>query len=140
MRIYVASKFENTKAVREAYAALQKDGHTITHDWTGENADGLHGEELELYLRGCAEKDVNGVTDGQGFLLLNHERVAGANTELGIAIAHKKFIVVIDGKHPDKPSNIFFHLPSVHHAKDIEQARTFFKIHQMLLDNLGSAA
>jgi hypothetical protein len=140
MKIYCASKFENTKSVREAYAALQADGHTITHDWTGENADGLHGQALELYLRSCAEKDVRGVSHGQGFLLLHHERVSGALTELGIAIALKKFIVVIDGKHPDKPSNIFFHLPDVHHAQSLEQARTLFNVHQMWLDEMGSSA
>jgi superfamily I DNA and RNA helicase len=136
VKVYVASKFENTKAVREAYEALKQDGHTITHDWTGENADGLSGD----YLRSCAEKDVSGVAKGQGFLMLNHERIAGGNTELGIAIALKKFIVVIDGKHPDKPSNIFFNLPDVHHAANIAQARTLFNVHQMWLDEMGSAS
>lgn len=135
MRIYVASKFENTKAVREAYKVLQKDGHIITHDWTGETADGLSGDALALYLRSCAEKDVEGVANGQGFLLLHHANVSGALTEMGIAIALKRFIVVIDGRHPDKPSNIFFHLPTVHHVRDIEQARILFNVHQMLLDS-----
>jgi hypothetical protein len=134
MDIYVASKFENKKAVREAYLALMADGHSITHDWTGEDAEGLEGEALETYMRGCAEKDVKGVEGGQGFLMLNHARIAGGNTEFGIAIATKKFIVVIDGHHPDKPRNIFFYLPMVHHARDLAEARILFNAQQMVLD------
>jgi hypothetical protein len=134
--VYVASKFENTKAVREAYEALKKDNHTITHDWTGENADGLHGAALDLYLRECAERDVAGVANCQGLLLINHELGCGMFTELGIAIALKKFIVVLDGKHPNKPRNIFFNLPDVHHAQSLEQARTLFNVRQMWLDEM----
>lgn len=133
MKGYVASKFENAEAVREAHKALRDDGHVITHDWTGEDAEGLEGEALEVYLQSCAEKDVEGVESGEFFLMLNHARIAGGNTEFGIAIAAKKFIVVIDGHHPEKPRNIFFHLPYVHHAKDLEEARKMLLAHELFL-------
>lgn len=133
MRGYVASKFQNSKAVQEAHAALRDDGHVITHDWTGESADGLSGAALEVYLQGCAEKDVDGVETGEFFLLLNHELMAGGFTEFGIAIAKRVFIVVIDGHHPDKPRNIFFHLPYVHHAKDLGEARKMLLAHELFL-------
>jgi hypothetical protein len=133
VKIYCASKFENTKAVREAYLALRDDGHTITHDWTNENAEMLAGHALEAYLQGCAEKDVAGVLEADAFLLLNHQLMAGGFSEFGMAIAADKFIVVIDGKHPEKPRNIFFHLPHVHHAKDLDDARKILLAHELFL-------
>lgn len=135
MKIYVGSKFENTKAVREAYLALRDDGHTITHDWTNENAEMLAGHALEAYLQGCAEKDVAGVLEADAMLLLNHQLMAGGFTEFGMAITADKFIVVIDGKHPEKPRNIFFHLPHVHHATSLEDARKILLAHELFLSH-----
>jgi hypothetical protein len=141
LRIYVASKFENTLSVREAHKALKDDGHVITHDWTGESAEDLRGEAREVYLQECAEKDVRGVLSADAFLLLNHVNMAGGFTELGMAIANEDcFIVVIDGKHKDKPSNIFFHLPFVHHATNLEHARALLKAHDLFLTQQKEAA
>ena len=135
MNIYVASKFENGKVVREAYAALQADGHTITHDWTVESAEGMTGEALHAYLQGCAEKDLEGVEKCDALLLINHANGCGMYTELGIALAHDKFIVVIDGKHP--PHNIFFNLAHVHHAKDLGDALKILAAHELFLREGG---
>jgi hypothetical protein len=140
MLIYVASKFENSKSVREAHAALREDGHTITHDWTSENATGKTGEELEYYLEDCARKDLHGVIEANGMLLLNHQLMAGGFSEFGMALMKRAIfgdgsilIVVIDGRHPEKPRNIFFHLSSfVHHARDLAHAREIFKAHDVL--------
>jgi len=131
MRIYVASKFENTTAVREAYRLLREAGHEITHDWTNESAEGLTGQEREDYLVRAALADVKGVMGASGILVLNHQRMAGGFTEFGIAIgAHwggrNTCIVVIDGHHEEKPRNIFFHLPFVWHAKDMKEALKIF--------------
>ena len=133
MRIYVASKFENTRAVRDVYEVLKEDGHVITHDWTGENADGLTGDAKEAYLQGCADKDVEGVLSADAFVLLNHVNMAGGFTELGMALAAGKFIVVLDGRHPQKPMNIFYHLPHVHHAKSVYDARQMLKAHALFM-------
>jgi hypothetical protein len=133
MRIYVASKFQNTKAVKEAYEALKADGHVITHDWTNESAEGMTGQALEDYLVLCAKKDLRGVQDGDALLLLNHQLMAGGFTEFGMAVAYGKYIVVIDGHHPDKPRNIFFHLPNIVHAKDLTDARKILLAHDHYL-------
>jgi hypothetical protein len=135
VRVYCGTKFENTKAVHEVYLALREDGHTITHDWTEENAEGLHGKFLEAYLEGCAEKDVDGVLSCDAFVLLNYAGMAGGFTEFGMALAAGKFIVVLDGKHPEKPKNIFYHLHSVHHAKDLEDARKMLLAHELFLQD-----
>jgi hypothetical protein len=123
VKIYVATKFENSKSAREAHEALKQDGHTITHDWTGENDQGLEGKVLEVYRDECAEHDVNGVLAGQGFLLLNHER-----------LGHRMCIVVIDAFEEGLPRNIFFHLSDVHKAKDLSEARAIFQTFQTILD------
>jgi hypothetical protein len=144
VKIYVASKFENSKAVREAHRALEEDGHEITHDWTNENADGLEGEAKEEYLKKCASKDVVGVLSGQGILVLNHERMAGGFTEFGIAIGSHWLgrymcIVVIDGHHEEKPRNIFFHLPFIWHVRNLKEARMVFKQYEEWCSHLPSA-
>jgi hypothetical protein len=135
MLVYVASKFENGKVVREAFAALQADGHTISHDWTVESAEGMSGEALHAYLQGCAEKDLEGVERADALLLINHANGCGMYTELGIALASNKFIVVIDGKKP--PHNIFFNLAHVHHAKDLDDAIKILAAHQQFLKGEG---
>jgi len=140
VKIYVASKFENSPAVREAHAALRDDGHVITHDWTSENAEALAGKALEAYLQGCAEKDVEGVLTCDALLLLNHQLMAGGFAEFGMAIAANKFIVVIDGKHPLKPRCIFFHLVHVHHVADLEEARKVLLAHELFLHQGAEAA
>lgn len=133
MNVYVASKFENVKPVQEAYVALKDDGHKVTHDWTGEDASQLDGKELEAYLQGCAERDMQGVLDADALLLINYTGCAGAYAEFGMALAADKYIVVIDGHHPDKPRNIFFHLATVHHAKDLEEARKMLLAYELYL-------
>jgi nucleoside 2-deoxyribosyltransferase len=120
--VYVASKFENTTAVREAHDKLIELGHRVTHDWTYEDASKLTGEEREKYMRLCAHKDLDGVKNCDVLLLINYPKCAGAFTELGIAIALHKHIVVVDAYKEGLPHNIFFHLPWVVIAADLEGA------------------
>ena len=141
MRVYAASKFENQAAVREVYRALREDGHTITHDWTEEDASQFEGDALEEYLCTCAEKDVRGVVDSEALLLLHYPKVSGAITEFGIALCKawqfpgSQLIIVIDAHKPENPRNIFFHLKFVRHAADLTEARRILKAHQVVLDH-----
>lgn len=132
MRLYVASKFENSGEVKKAIAALEKDGHIVTHDWTNEDATGKTGKELEDYLRFCADMDADGVVVGQGLLLLDHSPAPrGGYTELGIALCKKLLglrmcIVVVGTKYDGPfPQNIFTLL--VHRVDTLEEAREIFK-------------
>ena len=120
MNIYVASKLENYEQVREVYSSLAALGHEITHDWTAE----FFMEDKEDKQK-IAELDFNGVCDCDILFLINYQRCAGAFTELGIALHAGKVIVVVDGFHEEKPSNIFFHLPNVNHFDSIEDAIKF---------------
>lgn len=132
MKLYVASKFENKEAVRAAQLALINDGHTISHDWTPEDDTGLEGEALRQYHIKCATADLRAATLSQGLLLLSYPKMSGALSEFGMALAafllgHDITIVVIDAHKEGNPRNIFYSLPFVRHAKDLDDARTIFR-------------
>lgn len=107
MRVYVAGKFEETQAVRAIQAKVRAAGHEITHDWTGEDPAGRQGEELALFLKECAEKDLFGVMSADALVLLNHDRAFGAMTEFGLAVASQIPVFVLKSEVRD---NIFYNL------------------------------
>lgn len=119
MNIYVATKFEDGHFAKKVMAQLREQGHTITHDWTNENSEGLEGEELAAYLLKCANADLKGVQDCDLLLLLNHPHGKGMFTELGFAIALKKQILVV---RPKVAHNIFFHMEKTARVETIEEA------------------
>jgi len=108
MKVYVATKFEEATLAKRTMEALEVDGHSITHDWTGENSSGKEGEELRKYLLKCALADLNGVKDCDVLILLNHPHGKGMFTELGMALAFGKKVIVYA---PERANNIFFSLP-----------------------------
>lgn len=107
MKIYVAGKFEEGARVREVHQMLKDMGHEITHDWTREDASGYQGAEREAYFRRCAEKDFEGVKDCDLILVLNHDRLFGGATEMGLALAWGRVVYVVE---PAIRDNIFYHL------------------------------
>lgn len=107
MNIYVAGKFEETDAVRNIQATLRQAGHTITHDWTGENPENRTGKELADFLKECARKDLVGVINADVLVLLNHDRAFGAMTEFGIALANRIPVLILRSEIRD---NIFYNL------------------------------
>jgi nucleoside 2-deoxyribosyltransferase len=119
MKAYVASKFEEAPLASDVMRELEALGHIITHDWTNENADGLSGGALTTYLRECAERDVKGVVDCDVLVLLNHPHGKGMFTELGIAIARKKRIIVVQRS---LSNNIFLFLSECECVSTIDEA------------------
>lgn len=111
MKVYVAGKYEEKEAVRYVQKQLHNMGHTITHDWTGEDLGDRTGVVAASYLRMCAEKDVKGVENADAVVLLNHKNGFGLMCEMGIAIAHKIPVFIIDAKLRD---TVFFYLPGVY--------------------------
>lgn len=129
MRIYVAGKFEEKEAVRHAQACLVADGHRITHDWTASDATGMSGVILRDYLRACADADMEGVLSAGAVVVLNHAHGRGMFVELGMAIANGAFIVVIGGRDETLGDCLFYHLPFVHHARNLDHARALISAH-----------
>lgn len=107
--VYVAGKFEETAAVRAVQQRVRDLGCSISHDWTGEDPAGRTGAELEAFLAGCAQADMDGVLDADLIIVLNHDRLFGGAVEMGMALAYGKIVMVIG---PQVRDNIFFHLAS----------------------------
>lgn len=118
MRIYVASKFENTAEVWKVMDALKAAGHTITHDWTHESVGERQGAELDLFLLDCAQKDMTGVETADALFVINHEKGKGMWTEMGMAIAWSKPVFFCC---PERAYNIFCRLPGVEEFKTIDE-------------------
>lgn len=109
MKVYVAGKFEETVAVRAAQQALRDLGHEITHDWTQEDATGMEGDVLKAYYQKCAVQDYEGVLYSDVVLVLNHPKLFGGASEMGMALAWGRPVYVVN---PQIRHNIFFDLPS----------------------------
>jgi hypothetical protein len=125
MKFYVASKVENLVAVKKLIALLTSMGHVVTEDWTEKVATDLTGAALRQYLQARAVEDYNGVVTCDVLVFLNHPRCAGSFTEFGIALPISKIVVVVGAWEEDNPSNVFFHLPDVHHFDTDEEAAEF---------------
>lgn len=98
MNVYVAAKWEEKKQANAAQAKLSIRGHRITFDWT--TGDGTNKPKE-------AKTDYQGVVDADAVLVLNHEKLFGGATEMGIAIGRDIPVYVVGAEVRD---NIFFHL------------------------------
>lgn len=98
MKVYVAAKWEEKKKANSAQAMLSIRGHHITFDWT--TGDGSNKTKE-------AKTDYQGVVDADAVLVLNHEKLFGGATEMGIAIGRNIPVYVVN---PEIRDNIFFHL------------------------------
>lgn len=118
MRIYVASKFENTAEVWSVMDRLRGMGHVITHDWTREALGDRTGAEAEAYLVDCAQKDMAGVETADAVFVINHPAGKGMWTELGMALAWQIPVFFVC---PERAMNIFTHLPGVETFTSIDE-------------------
>ena len=114
MNVYVASKFENQVPVKKLQSLLKNAGHTISYDWTSENPDWSR--------RTMAEKDLDGVISADAIVLICYPKLSGAMVELGICIATRKHIVVVDSRRTGCNKCIFYDLPMIKHVRTIEDA------------------
>lgn len=101
---------------------LKAVGHEITHDWTVHEDGDRKGEELLEFFRKCAYEDFEGVANCDMVLLLNHEHGKGMFTEMGIALALGKPVIVTD---VNKANNIFFRLPGIYVLETVDEAVDF---------------
>jgi hypothetical protein len=104
---YVASSSKNFEEVKAARAILKLYYQIITHEWDKINESDLIKKCNVCVVNGA--KDTNGVKDCDIFLLLNHPAACGALSELGMALALDKQVVVYDAFTSGYPDNIFFY-------------------------------
>lgn len=120
MNVYIATKFENVAGFNKARALLEEFGHTVSHDWTVHNSadypirsEGRHEIALE---------DGSAVCDADAMLLLCEPNMAGAWTEMGIALALRKAIYVVNAFGEGVANNLFLHLKTVDCFDSVESA------------------
>ena len=131
MNFYVASKFENKKAVRNAINCLEPYGHHVTYDWTvSETISPLQ-----------AQRDLHGVlTADFTVVLLNYPtsdlicncgtgweqatQYKGTLIELGAALAMGQFVFIL-GDYLD--GHVFYELPQVVRINELMDVVRFFR-------------
>jgi hypothetical protein len=121
MRIYIASSFLNKENVRIARDLCVSAGHTITFDWTSEDAGERTGLELANYLSNAALKDYNGARTADVLIVLHDDRGRGMATEFGIALGLGIPVFIVGAYDPTgHMRNIFYHLHVNHCASIVE--------------------
>jgi hypothetical protein len=101
--VYVGAKFENKLQARLVMDSVQALGHEITWDWTPEDATGMEGGAREAYLAKCGEADVRGVLTANVFFMIPHPNAYGLMTELGLALASGKRIIIAGAVERETP-------------------------------------
>lgn len=110
-RFYIATALENAEVHKLLAKRLIDAGHVLTYDWT---THGSVQDDPHLWMK-VAQKEVEGVLSADWVIMLPGGR--GTHTELGLAIASRKKIVVVrDSAEVSKPGYrtcIFYHHYSV---------------------------
>jgi nucleoside 2-deoxyribosyltransferase len=119
MRVYVAGRFADAERLDNLAKSLTDDhGCTITHNWMT-----FQCEDKAEHAVVCAEKDVQGVkTADVVFMVMDHATYAyrGTFTELGIAVALDKTIIMVTSDQCACSQNVFWHLPQIIKVSTIE--------------------
>ena len=110
MKVYVAGTWENKVFVKEMMNAIEAAGHEITVDWTKH----VKSDDAVAY----AYEDMNGVLSCEVFVFVDPATMSrGKYTELGMAIAAGKSIIVLINGHEglDSGMGVFGYLISLYH-------------------------
>lgn len=110
MKIYVASSILNKKKVQKVQQKLTNLGHTITFDWTKDEAINKEASVV------CAFNDLGGVFTADCIVILAPGRI-GTFTEFGYALGLGRPVILVGFDANDCP---FFLLPSVQRINRIK--------------------
>ena len=122
---FVSGSIRHKDAIREIFAAIEAEGHYITHDWTRTDDIGVKRENsVEAGLR--AEADINGVLRADVYVLDSSNESIGKFMygELSVAIAAQQLgdgpqaIYIIGPLNHD--SIVYYH-PAVRRVDTIEE-------------------
>lgn len=106
MKFYVATAYGNRAEARAWMDFLESKGHTITHDWTGKAVDPAWPQDVkDEYLDRCGADDLNGVSNADCVLFINHAECRDAMAEFGMALGFGIPVIVV---YPKRRSSVFF--------------------------------
>jgi nucleoside 2-deoxyribosyltransferase len=134
MKIYIATKLENTEQYAQVREVVLGQGHTITYDWTVHGSV-KHTSLGELERVGMAEEA--GVMDADVVIgLLPGGR--GTHWELGQASGLQKPIVLLGTERHfglGSETTSFYHVHGVLHVGDLKQLATVLQVLGRLYSN-----
>jgi len=118
MKIYVAAPWVHKADARAAKERLQRAGFTVTSRWIDFKETQAGYEYPEQVMRQEAMNDVIDVREADALIYLNLAKSEGKATEMGMAIAQEKPVLVIGGK----ANNVFLHSDYVQHVSSLDEA------------------
>lgn len=121
MNIYVAAPIKGKELAIEAAAALEAEGHSITHKWWNVEFVGAEGLLSADALAMYAHQDVVGVREADAVLLINSHKSEGKAVEQGIAIERDIPIITI-GKRGEHSNNVFHYLSNYRWVETLPEA------------------
>ena len=106
-KVYVASAFCNKAETRAVQAALIAAGHTVSHDWTTEDASHLEFKSPAYfeYLERCGENDLRGIINSTAVVVIAHEQMRDTLCEMGLAIGFGVPVYVLN---PERRHSVFY--------------------------------
>lgn len=132
MKCYIATKFDNQNEFHAMRGLLEDAGHQITTDWTKHTVP-VGDETQDQFLNRCAHEDFDGVFEADALIFIVTPDMAGAYTELGIALAmayYSDYAIIIVGYNAEKHrNNIFFNHSDVIHVASKEDAVKALELH-----------
>ena len=124
MRVYVAGRFGDAQRLSDLALRLETEyGCIITHNWMTYETVALASDRSARSAE-CAEKDFNGVMSADlVFMVMDDLKYAyrGTFTELGMALAANKQVIMVTNKDCACEQNVFWHMPSIIKRASIDE-------------------
>jgi nucleoside 2-deoxyribosyltransferase len=129
-RVYVAGSIREPMHVKIIQTQIEKWGFEISHDWTKH----LTARNLEEMIE-QGRMDLAGIDNAQILIAVFTDldgNYRGTCTEIGYALARKRFIIMLDlapqGKKKGFRTNPFLYQPQVHEARDIDDLKEILEV------------
>jgi hypothetical protein len=122
MTFYTAGPWKDREQVREIAEKLRAAGYTVNSRWLEVEDVADDDPKREQYLREQAINDLEDVFKADALLYVNSRKSEGKATELGVAIASLKPIVIVGGRE----NNVFLNL-NIPAFPTIDEAITWMK-------------
>ena len=133
MHVYVASAFANKEEVRFVQRELINNGHTISYDWTQDDASHLIPDSCQFYsfLEQCGSNDLRGILAAAAVIVIAHPEMRDTRTEMGIAIGAEIPCFIL---YSERTHSVFYR--STVRVQSIEELLGCLRVLQYVEDRL----
>lgn len=125
--VYLAAPFTHKKEAKEVRAKLEGIGMKVVAEWLDSPStltnDDLTNPVYADEFQQMAIQDVTGINSADCLVILNLEKSEGKATEMGLAYATGRPIIVVG----ERSRNVFYFLPGVIQCKTVEDCLELFQ-------------